>query len=484
MRSRLNRHLRISCVGFIGVAIGLLVGSHLVQVPALVRPPQHQPRNAEEALDIMIPEVDLEGVPFNEAVETVRKLSSVPIVVNWQKLGAAGLNARAPVVFGARNVSLGRVLAELVDSLQTANHFAGYAAAEGVILISTDDDAERHTLVIRSYDIRDLVGPPADPWEAPDAPNPKKMLFYEGNSDASASSVRKEDLERLIESTVAVDSWRENGGQTGSLRFFGGRLIVMQTWENHREIASFLAELREPTAPPAPAISTALLELWNDTLGKYVSADASVGEAALRRRIPEVRFDRVPLEEAVTALADKVHADLVADWAAFESAGVPRRTPVTVHLYDVTLAEALMALMDANNAGKLNYRIDGGCVILGTPTSDTYKLTTRVYDIRDLITAIMGPPPTPAPYSVSDLAKWAAMRSAHLDQLIQLIEDTIATDSWKEAGGTIGSMRVLGDRLIVTQTRENQERVADLLAALRTDPSRLQLPTTAPATRP
>jgi len=78
--------------------------------------------------------------------------------------------------------------------------------------------------------------------------------------------------------------------------------------------------------PPTPD-----LKLWNGTLKKYVSTSPSIGEASLKRRIPEVRFDRVPFKQAVTALAEAAHADVIVDWGAFEAATVKDRTPISVN---------------------------------------------------------------------------------------------------------------------------------------------------------
>jgi len=103
----------------------------------------------------------------------------------------------------------------------------------------------------------------------------------------------------------------------------------------------------------------------------------------------------------------------------------------------------------------------------------------------DWLAEIMGRPPTRAPKGAADLANWNVRQNLQIEELVRVIEETTAADSWKETGGTIGSIKELNRQLIVTQTWENQERVADLLAAIRTDPSRLRSPpTTAPATAP
>lgn len=54
----------------------------------------------------------------------------------------------------------------------------------------------------------------------------------------------------MIEETCDPVSWRDAGGSSGGIRFFNGRLIVTQTWENHRFIAQFLAQLRGTKEEP------------------------------------------------------------------------------------------------------------------------------------------------------------------------------------------------------------------------------------------
>jgi len=353
-----------------------------------------------------------------------------------------------------------------------------YASAGDCILVTTLDDADPRELVVRSYDVRDLLQPLADPWEVRERPGP--LVVY--SQAAPQPPPHEGDLERLIEETVAWSSRGDQGGRFGSMRFFAGRLIVLRTWENQRRVGELLAQLRKPAPPRMPSPSTPDLEIWNDALKRYVSTDPSVGETSLKRRIPEVRLDRVPLEQAIATLADLANAALAADWPAFQSRGITRRTPVSLHLRDATLAQTLRALLDGNSAAQFHVCVDGGCVVLGgLPGYMPEFTTTRGYDLRDWLDSVMRPPPTPAPKNIAEAAKRAELGVWQTARVISLIVETIDPNSWREQGGTAGAIKELNGRLIVTQTWENQERVAELLAALRTDPSRLRV---SPATRP
>ena len=45
------------------------------------------------------------------------------------------------------------------------------------------------------------------------------------------------------------DSWKDNGGPSGSVYELNGRLVIQQTWENHRRIEALFDELREKGLP-------------------------------------------------------------------------------------------------------------------------------------------------------------------------------------------------------------------------------------------
>jgi hypothetical protein len=48
-----------------------------------------------------------------------------------------------------------------------------------------------------------------------------------------------------------------------------------------------------------------------------------------------------------------------------------------------------------------------------------------------------------------------------------LLQSTVAPDSWRSMGGTVGSIRAFNGILVVTQTPENQYAIHQLLAQLR-----------------
>jgi hypothetical protein len=82
---------------------------------------------------------------------------------------------------------------------------------------------------------------PTDPRELDVIPLPTRDRERAGPTRQE----RADDIIRLIQETVAPDTWRETGGQTGAVRELAGQLIVTQTAEHHAALAGLLDQLRE-----------------------------------------------------------------------------------------------------------------------------------------------------------------------------------------------------------------------------------------------
>ena len=58
-------------------------------------------------------------------------------------------------------------------------------------------------------------------------------------------------------------------------------------------------------------------------------------------------------------------------------------------------------------------------------------------------------------------------RQDAIDTITKMIEDTIDTDSWKDNGGSVSSLREFAGLLIVTTTAEDHQKVKAFLDKLR-----------------
>lgn len=231
-------------------------------------------------------------------------------------------------------------------------------------------------------------------------------------------------------------------------------------------------------------------------------------QAQLDRQLPELQFDGVGFSDVIDFLRDVSGANVFVNWKTLEGAGIDRNAPVTAKLRNVKFSKALGVILDSVGGGttKLGYTIDDGVITISTSEDLAKNTITRVYDIRDLIINI--PDFTDAPdFSLNTTSNNSSQnpgggaggqgggggqqgqstnslfgnnssqggnkedpgptRTELVEQITKLITETVAPDSWKDAGGSVGSMRELQGQLVVTQTPENQHSLGNLLEQLR-----------------
>lgn len=226
-------------------------------------------------------------------------------------------------------------------------------------------------------------------------------------------------------------------------------------------------------------------------------------QAQLDRTLPELTFDGVGFSDVIDFLRDVSGANIFVNWKTLEGAGIDRNAPVTAKLRNVKFSKALSIILDSVGGGttKLGYTIDEGVIEIATADELGKNTLTRVYDIRDLIINVpdFDNPPDFSLQATSNnssqngssgaggggggggsgqslfsgsagggaTAEKGQTRQELVDSIIKLITETVAADSWRDSGGSVGSIRELQGQLIVTQTPENQRALVALLEQLR-----------------
>jgi hypothetical protein len=187
------------------------------------------------------------------------------------------------------------------------------------------------------------------------------------------------------------------------------------------------------------------------------------GEEMLARMIllPATSEKRMQLDEIVRAVADAGHCSIWIDRRALRNAGIDMEQPVLLDspLTEVSVREALDAIVGGLFADvPIGFEFENGAVVFSTRDELSKYTTTVVYNIRDILDAFTQyygtMPSTPT-------------RQECIDQVTKLLTDVIAPDTWRDAGGSVASMRELMGLLIITQTPENQREISKLLATFR-----------------
>jgi type II secretory pathway component GspD/PulD (secretin) len=122
------------------------------------------------------------------------------------------------------------------------------------------------------------------------------------------------------------------------------------------------------------------------------------------------------------------------------------------------------------------------------------EMTTRLYDVRDLVltfrdyplSGALNPPTRIGSASLVESNEVGAGQAgatvtnalanppvalatsvAALDQITKLITDTVAPETWKVNGGTLGAISEFNNELVITQKAENHDAIDQLLSELR-----------------
>jgi hypothetical protein len=152
-------------------------------------------------------------------------------------------------------------------------------------------------------------------------------------------------------------------------------------------------------------------------------------------------------------------------------------------MHNATGVEALAAMIKeinrANDASAtplllppLRWGIDRGLVVVVNRADLTEPmLKIRTYDLRGW-------------FARNDADKAAIDHTRLGDDVVRFIMQAVDPPSWQVFGNVRPSCQMINDYLVVTQTYENQERVARALVELRKSLRTEQMSATAPTTNP
>ena len=204
----------------------------------------------------------------------------------------------------------------------------------------------------------------------------------------------------------------------------GGLLLLIQA-------AAGIAQAAEPAAP------------------NPLSAEEKIHKALASPT--QTDFVKLPLSDAVDYLASKHNIEIQLDTKALEELGVAADTPITRSVKGVSLRSALRLILEPL---QLTYTIKNEVLLITSADKAKEALTTKVYPVGDL---------------VIPSRRIGGRDGADFESLIQLITSTLQPSTWDAVGGP-GSIACYDPRLclVVSQTAEEHEEIANLLQHLRT----------------
>jgi hypothetical protein len=241
------------------------------------------------------------------------------------------------------------------------------------------------------------------------------------------------------------------------------------------------------------ALATAIGALTSAALAQQVGTSSTPPRAQnvntvsiLNQRVPEITFEELSLEQVMNWLADFTHMNVNVRWQVLADAGIDRDRPISLHARNLRLSQVLWLIMNdaAGSEVKLAYRASGNLLVLSTAEDLDKEMVTKIYDVADLLIKLpvatrqgafnvsqglgqntgqggggsgagggmfgQGQGQQQQQYGRNDTTGTAGTEQ-QMQQLVDLIRQTIEPDSWRENGGS-GSIIPFQKSIVVRNT--------------------------------
>lgn len=215
------------------------------------------------------------------------------------------------------------------------------------------------------------------------------------------------------------------------------------------------------------AVSTSAAANISSSPGLSQPAAAPSQDARLEQRIPVVKFDSIPLREALAYMHDQSKMNLFIDEMALQAAGVDMNEPVTLDLKNVPLSQAfqLIGKSAADPGVELGAKIEGDVIIFtvfGTPPVSSGMSAPAPG-------AVSGPLHAANDRVVSQVYDVSVLTNGNpnqADSLASILRENLRVGK----SSVFGSINTFGNKLILTATPDLQDQVQELLLQLKPTP--------------
>jgi len=206
----------------------------------------------------------------------------------------------------------------------------------------------------------------------------------------------------------------------------------------------------------------------------------------LGRAVPRLAFKDQRLDTVIHQFERSLGVPISVNWAELESVGITGDAPVNFHCDNTTVLDALTQLINHFPQDSVRFAVtaERDRILIDTADHCAGHVVVRPYDVRDFLRSdILDEFTMPVVFDAPVQPPAANLADERRQRLLTLITDSVDPDSWHENGGTVGGIRLLGERVYVLQTWENQISVGRLLEDLRKGPERSDWPGPPPDVR-
>lgn len=214
--------------------------------------------------------------------------------------------------------------------------------------------------------------------------------------------------------------------------------------------------------------------------------------------LPTVGFVDAEFEKVIEYMQEQTKINYAVDWEDLEARAIERDKPVTLSLANVAARTVLNEILtQVGGDVRLTFSVGDGLLRVASKEKLDRDKFVLVYDIRDLLvnvpqfTNAAQLDPAQALQGVGQGGgvggggggggggqnlfqqgqgrgqQEAGNQQGLVDQIMDIIRQTVEPDSWRETGGGDASLRELNGQLIVYNTSDSHRQVQSLLKQLR-----------------
>lgn len=207
------------------------------------------------------------------------------------------------------------------------------------------------------------------------------------------------------------------------------------------------------------------------------------------RRIP-ADFKDIPLENALAYIQKTTGVNMDINWAALERVGIEKETAISMNIPDATaetIMERMIEKISPDKSSAAAWAVDNGILTVSSEQQINSRTVTEIYDVRDLLVEIPNFTNAPdfdlasvlksdaassgsAPFVASGNSSGLEHRTTpeqRTKEVIDIITNTVAHDTWQENGGEVGFVQQFQGALVVTTTPRVHKSIDGLLGKLR-----------------
>jgi hypothetical protein len=224
-------HISFFLRALCAATIGLLVG--------FAQPTFAAGADARATLNKRLPAAKLDNVPLADAIDFLRDISGLNVIVDWKSLEAINITKSTQINLNLHDVATGKVLSLMLAEAGPGDLLT-YYIDQDVVQITTREVADQKMVTVVYY-VMDLLQPnPQFNYTISNISGGSAQVtgggggggqnaITAGTNSASSSGntvqTQADALIKLIETVVRPEIWRDNGGQA-SMAYLNGNLVV------------------------------------------------------------------------------------------------------------------------------------------------------------------------------------------------------------------------------------------------------------------